>query len=103
MEELHVMCFPTFSFLHLNLCYFYYSLSLFNINFYIVNYYLTDRPFPRHPRPESNWLQLDAEVEVRMAISQGLDGFIYECKQDQAKDVRWNRLPSMNNDTEGER
>ena len=61
-----------------------------------------DRPFPRHPRPESNWLQLDAEVEVRMAISQGLDGFIYECKQSISSDVRWNRLPSMRKRKGGE-
>ena len=37
--------------------------------------FVRNRPLPRPPRPESNWKELDFEVEVRNAIAIGLDGF----------------------------
>ncbi|MCW2913981.1 MAG: hypothetical protein JWN52_2049 [Actinomycetia bacterium] len=53
-----------------------------------------DRPYySRAKRTQSNWRQLDFEAEVRQAISQGLDGFIYE--HHTSSDNRWNQLPAM--------
>ncbi|MBF8194018.1 DNRLRE domain-containing protein [Nonomuraea sp. K274] len=55
--------------------------------------YLRDRPLTRPVRPEPNWRQLDFETEVRQAIAQGLDGFIYE--HHTSSDQRWNQLPKL--------
>ncbi|TDC04575.1 DNRLRE domain-containing protein [Nonomuraea longispora] len=52
-----------------------------------------DRPLTRPVRPESHWRRLDFEVEVRQAIAQGLDGFIYE--HHTSSDQRWNHLPEL--------
>jgi hypothetical protein len=46
---------------------------------------------------------LDYELEIRRAISQGLDGFIYECPQQPSADARWNRLTSKGGKSESER
>ncbi|MEU6714347.1 endo-1,3-alpha-glucanase family glycosylhydrolase [Nonomuraea sp. NPDC046802] len=55
--------------------------------------YLRDRPLTRPVRPESTWRQLDFESEIRQAIAQGLDGFIYE--HHTSSDQRWNQLPKL--------
>ncbi|WP_166427319.1 endo-1,3-alpha-glucanase family glycosylhydrolase [Nonomuraea mesophila] len=52
-----------------------------------------DRPLTRSVRPESHWRRLDFEMEVRQAIAQGLDGFIYE--HHTSSDQRWNHLPEL--------
>ncbi|MEO3805010.1 endo-1,3-alpha-glucanase family glycosylhydrolase [Nonomuraea sp. B1E8] len=55
--------------------------------------YLRDRPVTRAVRPESHWRRLDFEMEVRQAIAQGLDGFVYE--HHTSSDQRWNHLPEL--------
>lgn len=40
-----------------------------------VGGFLRDRPLPRSPRPESDWVARDLQDEVRQAISAGIDGF----------------------------
>ncbi|MEV5891778.1 endo-1,3-alpha-glucanase family glycosylhydrolase [Nonomuraea fuscirosea] len=55
--------------------------------------YLRDRPLTRSVRPEAHWRRLDFEREVRQAIAQGLDGFIYE--HHTSSDQRWNQLPQL--------
>lgn len=37
--------------------------------------FLRDRPLPRPIRPESNWMEMDMDQEVRYAVTLGLDGF----------------------------
>ncbi|SEF82051.1 Glycosyl hydrolase family 71 [Nonomuraea solani] len=55
--------------------------------------YLRDRPLTRPVRPEAEWRRPDFEYEVRQAIAQGLDGFIYE--HHTSSDQRWNQLPKL--------
>ncbi|MGW4797515.1 endo-1,3-alpha-glucanase family glycosylhydrolase, partial [Nonomuraea sp. NPDC004297] len=55
--------------------------------------YLRDRPLTRPVRPEADWVTPDFETEVRQAIAQGLDGFIYE--HHTSSDRRWNQLPKL--------
>ena len=61
----------------------------------VGQFYLSDRPFPRADRDEADWLQRDFKVEVRRAISQGLDGFHFEYMGFNGTDVRWHRYHSM--------
>ncbi|MEV0385911.1 endo-1,3-alpha-glucanase family glycosylhydrolase [Nonomuraea sp. NPDC050643] len=55
--------------------------------------YLRDRPPVRTVRPEADWRRLDFETEIRQAVAQGLDGFIYE--HHTSSDQRWNQLPKL--------
>lgn len=57
---------------------------------------LRDRPLTMPKRPETNWRQLNFEVEIRQAIAMGLDGFILEMShRQQHSDDRWNRVNAM--------
>ncbi|MDQ1203272.1 glycoside hydrolase family 71 protein [Rhodococcus sp. SORGH_AS_0303] len=40
-----------------------------------VGGFLRDRPLPRAPRPEADWVNQDLQDEVRQAVSAGIDGF----------------------------
>jgi hypothetical protein len=58
--------------------------------------FLRDRPLPMPQRTDSNWRQLNFEVEIRQAIAMGLDGFILEMSYlQQHPDDRWNRVRAM--------
>ena len=60
--------------------------------------FLRDRPLSMPQRAESNWRQLNFEVEIRQAIAMGLDGFILEMSyQQHHPDDRWNRVLDMLN------
>lgn len=55
--------------------------------------YLRDRPQARAVRSGTDWRKADFETEVRQAIAQGLDGFIYE--HHTSSDQRWNHMVEL--------
>jgi hypothetical protein len=59
---------------------------------------LRDRPLPMPQRTETNWKQLNFQMEIRQAIAMGLDGFIMEMSYLQKHpDDRFNRVVDMLN------
>lgn len=55
--------------------------------------YLRIRPIPQSPRPESDWMELDMEQEIRMAIAIGIDGFA--CDILSISGYHWQRMLSL--------
>ncbi|KYQ90361.1 hypothetical protein DLAC_08977 [Tieghemostelium lacteum] len=54
--------------------------------------FIRQRPMPRPVRSQSNWLDLDAQLEVTNALALGLDGFTYNMLSDVETDDHWLQL-----------
>lgn len=60
-----------------------------------VGGFLRERPWPRAPRPQANWPDLDLQLDVQRAIATGIDGFSIDILSYGANDSGWIRYKSL--------